>query len=177
MKRSVAVAARAALASIAGLLLASVLGACAAVPRPAAAPNQVAGTWRMVSALIDPDGARVPAYGLRPRGMLVFTTDMHFVEVLTDSEVRPFASAVRGQGTAEENRRAMVGSIGLFGRYTVDKQGNFAGNTVEGATFPNWVGHVRTTEVLRLRVVGDRMIETFRRPDGTRIAIEFERVR
>lgn len=165
-----------ALTGLAGWAVAPI-SAAATGQAPVAQPNKVAGTWRMVSAFIDPDGARVPAYGARPSGMLVFTTDMHYVEVLTDGDVPRFASGARGQGTDEENRRAMASTIGMFGRYTVDAQGDFAGNVVEGATFPNWIGNVRTTAELRLRVDGDRMFEEFRRPDGTRIAIEFERVR
>lgn len=160
----------------AGLAI-GMLAACAAAQPSQAVPNKVAGTWQMVSASIDPDGARIPAYGARPRGMLVFTPDMRYVEVLTDGDLPRFASGVRGQGTDEENRKAMAAGIGMFGRYTVDAQGDFSGNVVEGATFPNWVGHVRTTAELRLRVEGDRMFEEFRRPDGTRIAIEFQRVR
>lgn len=170
---------RTTMALVSAGIAAGTLAACAmAQPAPASAgPNKVAGTWRMVSALIDPDGARTPAYGVRPRGMLVFTPDMHYVEVLTDGDVPRFASGVRGQGTDEENRRAMAGSIGMYGRYTVDERGEFSGNVVEGATFPNWVGNVRTSADLRLRVEGDRMFEEFRRPDGTRIAIEFQRLR
>ena len=139
--------------------------------------NQVLGTWRMVSATLDPGGRNEPAYGTRPSGMLVFTADMHFVEVLTDGDVPRFASSARGQGTDAENRAAMAGGIGFFGTYTVDEEGRFSGNTVRGSTFPNWIGGVRTTKELQLVVEGDRMTENFTRPDGTRIAIVFQRVR
>lgn len=139
-------------------------------------PNQVVGTWRMVSAQIDPDGANTPAYGPNPHGWLVFTEDLTFVEVLTDPRVPKFASNVRGKGTDAENRAAMAGSIGFFGRYTVDEHGEFSGNRVEGSTFPNWVGSVRTRDDLQMVVDGDRMIETFRRPEGTNIRITWERV-
>jgi hypothetical protein len=139
--------------------------------------NQVVGTWRLVSAYLDPDGKRVPAYGARPSGMLVFTSDMHFVEVLTDGDVPRFASDARGQGTDAENRAAMAGSIGFFGTYTVDADGAFTGNRVLGSTFPNWVGSVRTRRELQLVVDGDRMTESFTRPDGTRIDVTFERAR
>ena len=74
-----------------------------------------------------------------------------------------------------ENRAAVAGSIGIFGTYTVDADGRFSGNRVEGATFPNWVGDVRTTDDLRFVVDGNRMTENFTRPDGTRITITFER--
>jgi hypothetical protein len=149
----------------------------ASVSAWADAPNKVVGTWRMVSATIDPDGARTPAYGPNPHGWVVFTEDLTFVEVLTDPRVPKFASSVRGEGTDAENRAAMAGSIGFFGRYTVDEDGEFSGNRVEGSTFPNWVGSVRTREDLTLAVEGDRMTENFRRPEGTRVEIIFERVR
>ncbi|WP_338665295.1 lipocalin-like domain-containing protein [Pararoseomonas sp. SCSIO 73927] len=162
-------------------LLACLAGALAILPVTAgaqpAAPNKLVGTWRMVSAQIDPEGANTPAYGPDPHGWLVFTPELTFVEVLTDPRVPRFASDVRGQGTAEENRAAMAGSIGFFGRYTVDGNGDFSGNRVEGSTFPNWVGGVRTREQLRFDVAGDRMTEVFRRPEGTMIRILWERVR
>ncbi|WP_375458021.1 lipocalin-like domain-containing protein [uncultured Enterovirga sp.] len=157
------------------LLAAGALAAMA--PAQAQVRNQVVGTWRMMSAQIDPDGRNIPAYGARPSGLLVFTPDMHYVEVLTDADVPKFASDVRGNGTAEENRAAMARSIGFFGTYTVDESGEFSGNRVEGSTFPNWVGSVRTRTELGLLVAGDRMIENFQRPDGTRIAITWQRVR
>ncbi|MEW5812985.1 MAG: lipocalin-like domain-containing protein [Actinomycetota bacterium] len=145
---------------------------CSSAPAPR---NQVVGTWQMVSAHIDRNGVLEPAYGDRPTGMLSFTPDMRFVEVLTDSTVPRFASAARGEGTDAENRAAMAGSIGMFGTYTVDADGQFSGNRVEGATFPNWVGDVRTTDELRMVVNGDLMTENFTRPDGTKIAIVFQR--
>lgn len=139
--------------------------------------NQVLGTWRMVSAQLDPDGRNVPAYGQKPNSLLVFTEDMHFIEVLTDASIPKFASNVRGDGTDEENRAAMAGSIGFFGTYTVDENGVFSGNRVEGSTFPNWVGSERTRKDLKLDVNGDRMIENFQRPEGTKVVIIWERVR
>ncbi|MBX4865063.1 hypothetical protein G9X64_31615 [Rhizobium sophorae] len=140
-------------------------------------PNQVVGTWRMISARIDPEGRNLPAYGEKPNGMLVFTPDLHFVEVLTDANTPRFASDARGEGTDHENREAMARSIGFFGTYTVDENGAFSGNQVQGSTFPNWVGSTRTTKELTLTVSGDRMKEQFQRPEGTKIIIEWERVR
>ena len=139
--------------------------------------NNVAGTWRMVSAQIDPDGKNLPAYGSAPNSLLVFTEDLHFVEVMTDSTIPKFASEERGQGTAPENQAAMGGSLGLFGTYTVDETGEFSGNRVAGSTFPNWIGSVRTRQELQMVVEGDRMVETFTRPEGTTIVIVWERVK
>jgi len=164
--------------SLRALLIALVsvvtLLSCSTAPGPR---NEVVGTWRMTSAQTEGNGRTELAYGEQPSGMLAFTPDMRYVEVLTDASLPPFASEVRGEGTDQENRAAMAGSIGMFGTYTVDAQGRFSGNRVEGATFPNWVGDVRTTDDLSIVVRGDRMTENFTRPDGTRITITFERVR
>jgi hypothetical protein len=39
------------------------------------------------------------------------------------------------------------------------------------------VGAVRTRDDLQLKVDGNRMVEDFRRPDGAKVHIVFERVR
>ncbi len=164
--------------SIRCLLVSTLLGvstmsaACQATSR-----NQLVGTWRMLSAQLDPEGKNQPAYGARPNGLLTFTPDMHYIEVLTDADLPRFASGVRGEGTDAENRAAMASSIGFFGAYTVDEKGEFSGNRVDGSTFPNWVGGVRTRKELTLTVEGDRMTENFQRPDGARIAIQWQRVK
>ncbi|MGF7055235.1 hypothetical protein GGC47_004446 [Bosea sp. OAE752] len=159
------------------VVLALALGISSSAVAQTAAQNQIVGTWRMVSATIDPGGKHIAAYGDKPNGLLVFTPDMHFVEVLTDAEIPRFASNARGEGTDDENRMAMSRNIGFFGTYSVDERGEFNGNRVEGATFPNWVGSVRTRDDLTLVVAGDRMTERFRRPEGTEIRIEWQRVK
>lgn len=167
------------------LILKRMLGAAVVFLMPAsmvdarpsgAAPNEVAGTWRMVSATVENGGEVTRPYGPDPAGMLVFTADMHFVEVLADPDTPRFASDARGGGTDAENRRAMGSSIGFFGTYSVDEQGRFAGNRVEGSTFPNWVGSVRTTRELTLTVEDGRMHEVFTRPDGGVVRAEFVRL-
>lgn len=163
--------------SIRPIILAFALSFSSSAFAQTAAENQVEGTWRMISATIDPGGKNIPAYGENPDGLLVFTPDMHFVEVLTDADIPRFASNARGEGTDDENRMAMSRSIAFFGTYTVDEKGEFSGNIVEGATFPNWIGSVRTRDDLTLVVTGDRMTEQFRRPEGTEIRIEFQRVK
>lgn len=139
--------------------------------------NRYVGTWRMVSATVERQSVESDAYGPNPHGWLVFTEELTFIEVLTDPRVATFESNVRGEGTDEENRAAMSGSIGFFGRYTLDADGNFSGNKVEGSTFPNWVGSVRTKDDLQLTIDGPRMTEHFTRPDGTKVHIVFERVK
>jgi Lipocalin-like domain len=95
---------------------------------------------------------------------------------MTDSTIPRFASNARGHGTAEENQAAMAGGIGSFGTYSVDENGELSGDLVEGSTFPNWVGDVRTLKDLQIVVDGDRMLEKFQRPEGTKIVITWGRL-
>ena len=115
---------------VAGLLALTLSATASESESDAGAINQVEGTWRMVSATLEADGRIEHPYGDNPQGMLVFTPDMHFVEVLTNGDTPRFASDARGGGSDEENRRAMASSIGFFGTYSVDEQGRFAGNRV-----------------------------------------------
>lgn len=161
------------------MLVASATAAALSLTIPAAAqtPNKVIGTWRMIAATVTVNGRTSLPYGPEPQGMLVFTSDMHFVEFLHDPRIPRFKSNERGGGTDEENRAVMAGTLALYGRYTVDGDGDFSGNTVEGSSFPNWIGDVRTTNELTMRIEGDRMIENFQRPGGARVTIIFERAR
>lgn len=140
-------------------------------------PNKVAGTWNLIAAMVESDGVISHPYGPEPKGRLVFTPDLYFVEFLHDPRIQRFQSNQRGGGTDAENRAVMAGSLALYGRYSVDAQGDFSGNTVEGSSFPNWTGDVRTTQELRMEVEGERMIESFQRPGGAKVRLVFQRAR
>ena len=159
------------LAAAATLLLA------AATSNAEQKPNKVAGTWNLIAATVENDGVTSYPYGPEPRGRLVFTPDLYFVEFLHDPHIPRFQSNQRGGGTDAENRAVMAGSLALYGRYTVDAQGDFSGNTVEGSSFPNWTGDVRTTRELRMEVEGERMVESFQRPGGAKVSLVFQRAR
>src|SRR3546814_11439836 len=92
-----------------------------------ATKSPLVGTWKMISATLERQGTQSDAYGPNPHGWLVFTEELTFVEVLTDPRVPAFRSSGRGEGTDEENRAAMAGSIGFFGRYTIDQNGEEIG--------------------------------------------------
>ncbi len=156
---------------------AAVMAFSSADPAVAQTPNKVAGTWQIVAATVEMNGTTSHPYGLSLQDCVVFTSDMYFVEFLHDPQIPRFKSNERGGGTDEENRAVMAGTLALYGRYSVDADGNFSGNTVEGSSFPNWIGDVRTTNELTMRVEGDRMIENFQRLGGARVTIIFERAR
>lgn len=139
--------------------------------------NKVVGAWRPLSIEVRQNGQTSTPFGPRPGGLLVFAENLHFVEVMNDPDVPPFASGAQGGGTAEENRAAVAGSLGLYGTYTVDADGNFTGNHVDGSTFPNWNGDDRDATQLTETVDGDTMTETFRPAPGVDVHIVWERVR
>lgn len=139
--------------------------------------NPFVGTWRIKKAELEREGERQQPFGLHPVGLLTFTSDMHFVEVLMDGDMPHFASDDIGQGTEHENRAAAARTIGIAGSYQVGTNGEFLGDTVEACTFPNWVGDVRTQKEITAEVDGDLMTEQFRQPAGATITLTWERVR
>ena len=139
--------------------------------------NKVLGMWRPLSIQASQNGQTSTPFGPRPNGLLVFAENLHFVEVMNDPDVPRFASGNREDGTADENRAAVVGSLGLYGTYTVDADGNFTGNHVDGSTFPNWIGDDRDVRQLTETVDGDTMTEVFHAAPGVVVNIVWERVR
>lgn len=140
-----------------------------------AGPNQLLGSWRMVSAVSDPGGPdeRRP-YGDRPNGLLTFNANGTFVEVLQNTEIAPFANDQR-VGTAEENAAVVGGTLGQFGTYTVDAEGAFESDVIVGSSWPNRNGVQYRRPVLTLTVAGDRMTEVLAVPGRPRVVIEFIR--
>ena len=124
------------------------LGALTLFASATAAGNQksgslkqgLVGTWTMVSDTVDQNGTKVEPFGKTPLGSMTLTSDGHFSIVLTDPDVPKFATASRTGGTAEENKTAMVGSIGYFGTYTVSEPDKTVYLRVVASTFPNWRG-------------------------------------
>jgi hypothetical protein len=137
--------------------------------------NKVVGMWRPESIRATVNGQTTDSFGAKPTGMLCFHESMHFVELMSDPNVARFGSGVREAGTDEENRAAVIGNLALFGTYSVDHDGNLAGDTVDGCTFPNWIGDRRTGGQIKATVAGDTMIEVFQNGD-TRVDIVWKRV-
>lgn len=139
--------------------------------------NKVVGMWKPVSIEADLNGEKTAPFGPHPSGLLVFAENLHFVEVIQNPDVPQFASSDRLNGTAEENKAAVAGNLGLYGTYTVDSDGNFTGNYVDGSTFPNWKGNDRRRDQLMEVVKGDIMTETFRDGNTLVVSIVWQRVK
>ena len=99
--------------------------------------NFVIGMWRPETITATMGGKTMEPFGPKPTGLLCFHKSLYFVELMSDPNVPHFASDARENGTAEDDKAAVVGNLALFGTYTVDVEGNFTGNIVQGCTFPN----------------------------------------
>jgi Lipocalin-like domain len=126
-----------------------------AVPGAAFAQTakDLVGSWSMLSnETTRPDGTKVPTWGANPKGSLILGSDGRFLVVVTRADLPKFASGSRVQGTPEENKAVVLGSIAFFGTYSVAD--NVMTLKVEASSFPNWTG---TDQKRPLTITGDEM--------------------
>src|SRR5581483_5637588 len=101
--------------------------------------KDLVGTWNLVSDVnTSADGGKVEPFGPTPRGMAIFDGDGRFAIVISRPDLPKFASNNRMQGTPEENKAIVRGSIGFFGTYSVADGAVI--QHVEGGTWPSWIG-------------------------------------
>jgi hypothetical protein len=135
-------------------------GAIAAMGLALAAGDAVAqsakdlvGTWTVVSA---------PGIGPNPAGMVMFDGNGRFLQLLLRPDLPKYASNNRMEGTPEENKATIQGSIGFFGTYTVS--GTDLIRHIEGSSYPNWTG--TDQKLTSLMLTGDELKWTNPAPSG-----------
>ena len=117
--------------------------------------EQIVGTWTMVSNVnTRPDGTKYEALGPNPRGVFTLDANGHFAITILGDARRKFASNNRLEGTAEENKAAVQGSIAYFGTYTVNEADHTINVHIERCSFPNWDG---TDQKRSITITGDEM--------------------
>jgi Lipocalin-like domain len=129
------------LASLAVMFLVFSFSSSDAVGQEKTLKEQLVGTWTYVSVdIVRPDGSRVPMYGPNPTGLAIFDSNGRYI-LLTARPGQPkFASNKRMEGTPEEYKSVVHGSIAHFGRYTVNEADKTITFHIETSTFPNWNG-------------------------------------
>ena len=137
--------------------------------------NNVVGSWNLISGYMDNHGKRIDILGPHPGGMVVFTEDLHFIVIVHNPDIPKFASGDRATGTPEEYKMAVMSSLGVYGTYTVDENGDFLEQHVIGSTFPNMNGSSRGRHELTEKVEGNRMTEILKIADGITINIVWQR--
>ena len=103
--------------------------------------KELTGFYKLVS--IDntrPDGRVVAQYGLNPKGSLALGANGRYVLFIRRSELPTFATDNVREGTAQENRAIVRGSIAHTGTYEVDAKEQSITFHIEASTFPNQDG-------------------------------------
>ena len=119
------------------------------------AQKQIVGIWRLVSDVNKaPDGTTKSLFTANPKGEFIFTSTGHYMSVNTRPDIPKFASGNRMQGTAEENKAVVQGTIAHYGTYTVSPDGKVLTLKVEAGTWPSWIG---TEQKRDLTLKGDEM--------------------
>jgi hypothetical protein len=151
---------------------------CSEVALPSAATAQTAndliGTWTMVSnVIIHADGSRVDALGPTPKGLNIFASNGHFVWVANRPDLPKFASSNRATGTPEENKAVVLGSVAMFGTWSVaDKVLTYK---YEGGTYPNWYGTDQRQTIDSF--TGDELKVTAPASIGDTVELTFKRLK
>src|SRR5260370_25588732 len=133
---------------IAGLALALSAGNAAAQ-----SAKDLVGTWTIVSA---------QAFGPSPKGILIFDANGRFSQVLLRPDLPKYAANNRNEGSAEENKATVQGTLAFFGTYSIN--GTDMTRHIEGSSFPNWTG--TDQKLTNLTVTRDELNWTNGAPSG-----------
>jgi hypothetical protein len=118
------------------IIAATILG----IGMPSAqAQNNLIGMWAWAS--VDnssPDGTKTQPFGPRPGGYLTFDADGRFFWLITRPGRSKFASGKRDQGTPEENKATVQGSLAYCGTYSVSNDTLIL--KIEASSYPNEEG-------------------------------------
>ena len=100
--------------------------------------KDIVGTWKPISVTVTgPDGRKSEPFGPNPNSILTFDANGRFVLVNTRPDLPKFASNNRMQGTAEENKANVQGTIAYFGTYTVNEPNHTVALHIDSSSYPN----------------------------------------
>jgi hypothetical protein len=119
----------------AGLLLSSfALPATTALAQQQSLKDQLVGAWTLISAVdVRADGSRVNPWGADPKGAYTFDANGLFVQVVMRSDLPKFAK--RAEGTPEQNRAVVQGSISYYGTYSINEADKIIDVHINGSSF------------------------------------------
>ncbi len=157
------------------LLLGTALPPRNAVGQQNTLKEQIVGTWTYVSVdIVRPDGNRIPLFGPNPSGLASFDSNGHYLLLTARTGQPKFTSNNRMEGTAEENKGVVQGSIAHFGRYTVNEADKTITFHIETSTFPNWNGAEQKRPFI---ITGDELQWTTAASSGGTAEVVLKRAR
>jgi Lipocalin-like domain len=132
--------------ALAVLFLVALLPAADAAAQQKTLKEQLVGTWTFVSSTTKlPDGS--PSFGSDPKGLIILRR-MVAIPTRSIAPISPrFASKNRLQGTPDENKAVVQGSVSSFGTYSVNDADKTLTLQYEASSFPNLAGTQSTWSV------------------------------
>ena len=101
--------------------------------------EQLVGTWLLVSSVdIDSSGTRTDTWGRNPLGTYMFDDAGHFAQIVLRSDLPKAPS--REKTTSEQAKAVVLGSLAMFGTYTVDEAARTVNVHFLGSTFAGFNG-------------------------------------
>src|SRR5437870_3941690 len=84
--------------------------------------EQVIGTWTLISNENTlPDGTKRHLFGPNPKGILIFDASGRYAQMQVRPDRPKFKVSNRLEGTTEENRAVVHGTVAIFGSWSVDE--------------------------------------------------------
>jgi hypothetical protein len=85
--------------------------------------EQLVGTWTLLSwEQKKRDGTKIQRYGVNPTGIAFFDAGGRYIIAVMRSDRAKYASNALWQGTAEENKETVDGTITYFGTYSASEK-------------------------------------------------------
>jgi len=100
------------------------------------------GTWRLVSCNAQTSSGEIRyPFGQHVVGQLFYDVHGNMSAHVMRVDRPTFASNDPGSGTDAEVRAAFEGHASYFGTYIIDPSTHTVTHHVNGASYPNWIGH------------------------------------
>jgi len=164
--------------TISPLILVAVLLADDAVAQLKSPQELLVGAWTFVSAdSVRNDGSKVAVFGSNPKGILIFTGDGHFALVQMRADIPKLASNSRDQGSPEEYKAIVQGSIAYFGTYSLNEAEKVITVQLEGSTFANLIGGGGQKRILTTLTTDELKFENPRTPSGASLEVAWKRAK
>jgi hypothetical protein len=140
--------------------------------------EQLVGTWALVSAHnVRTDGSKVDVIGPNPKGVVIYTSDGHFALVNTRADLPKFASNSPDQGTPEEYKAVVQGSIAYFGTYVVNEAEKVITAKIEGSTFANLIGGPEQKRLITSLTADEQRYTNPATPSGATLELVWKRAK
>jgi hypothetical protein len=138
--------------------------------------QRLVGTWTLVSNdNVASDGTKRQIFGPNPNGVMIFDVNGRFAVIAVNPARPKFKGNTRLDGTPEENKAAIAGTVAAFGTWSVDEATNTLLTRIDGSLFPNDEG-VEQRRLITLE--GDELKQVNLNPgSGGRAEIVFRRAK